>query len=151
MVSKAINCLYAAFLCIAGSIITLLFSQMVYNNFLIPKTVKYINLVFSFNHIGIMNIARLTTLIFLDVLLAAICLAFILKTLQNFLLFIYYLLFYDISKIYKKLNIRINDNDEISGSFMELKNGKIIPVSINRLHVDLTEVKQINENSNEKA
>lgn len=145
MISKAFNCLCAAVLFIAATIITALATLSAYDSFLIQKTTDMIDLVFNLHAIGFPNIVKLTYFIFFDILLAVFCLVFAFKTLQSFFLFIYYLVFFDPSKMYKELNIQIDDNDAIHKSFIELKNGKVIPVKISRIHIDTSNVKKIEE------
>lgn len=79
----------------------------------------------------IKNMIAISTLIFIILLMLFIIISFLLKSIQNLFLGFYYGLFYNPK--HDKMYIKIDQDDIIRESFMELKNGEKIPIFISRI------------------
>lgn len=79
----------------------------------------------------IKNMIVISTLVFIILLMVFIIISFALKSLQNLFLGFYYGLFYNPK--YDNMHIKIDQDDIIRESFMELKNGDKIPIFISRI------------------
>lgn len=80
---------------------------------------------------NIKNLFIFSVLSFSALLLIFMVISFTLKSLQNLFLGFYYGLFYNPK--HDKMHIKIDQDDIIRESFMELKNGERIPVFISRI------------------
>ena len=80
---------------------------------------------------SIKNLFIISVLSFSALLLIFMVISFTLKSLQNLFLGFYYGLFYNPK--YDNMHIKIDQDDIIRESFMELRNGEKIPIFISRI------------------
>ena len=98
------------------------------------------NLIYDFTY-TFKNCIIIGFVIFVLLLSIIATVTFIIKAFQHLLSFFYYGFFYN----YDKMQIKIDEENKIQESYMELKNGKIIPINISRVSIKVPPIEENNE------
>ena len=130
ILERICNCILCILLTIIG--------VFIFARFCIPLMDKMVNIYetigpfkySSFKEL-VLGIGEMTFIIFYIAFFAMAILCFAAKAIYNLWLFFYYLLFYNNN--YDKIQINVNDENQIIDSYLEFRNGDRLPLYINKI------------------
>lgn len=108
------------------------------NNILVPEMFLLENYKNKFAAYVSIALWVFSILFFMGTLISSI-----IKVIYHMILYCYYTFFYGSS--YSKIHLKIDENDIIRESYVELKNKKIVPIEISRVIIKKPEVEEENQ------